>query len=245
MQFCIIYLNCMVPRKKIMFVCWGRKWCLNLWFHQSLQKPGKTRSENTTYISYIKHRLILQLHAKHFLYKGGDSPALYISSIPFRFVYRTADISVLSCSSVSAKIYISCSVDLCEWQSMFLIFNQSRFSVVLECMPYNWAEWLYTSHRYSLGHEHGSFDVHSSLVQLVSLARYFQCTLFTSTACVRSTVLSVYTPLNYSLCHEHGSFGVHSSQVQLASWGRFFGCTLLTGTACVKITVLSVYGPHR
>ena len=63
---------------------------------QSLISPISTEARykpDYKILLYIKHSLILQLHTKNFLYKKGVSPALYISSIPFRFVYRTADIS--------------------------------------------------------------------------------------------------------------------------------------------------------
>ena len=42
---------------------------------------------------------------------------VYTGTMPFRSVYRKADIFALSCSFVSAEIYISCSVELCEWHS--------------------------------------------------------------------------------------------------------------------------------
>ena len=39
--------------------------------------------------------------------------------MPFRFVYLTADISALSRSLDSALIFISCSVQKCEWREVW------------------------------------------------------------------------------------------------------------------------------
>ena len=47
--------------------------------------------------------------------------------MPFRFVYRTADISALSRSLESADIYISCSVHKCEWHSIFVLYIELLF----------------------------------------------------------------------------------------------------------------------
>ena len=49
----------------------------------------------------------------------------YLTTIPYRFVYRKADISALSRSLYSAEMYVSCSVQKCEWHSIFL---KSQFS---------------------------------------------------------------------------------------------------------------------
>ena len=51
------------------------------------------------------------------------------STMPFRFVYRSTDISALSRSLDSAAVYISCRVHKCKWHSSFFICFEELYAV--------------------------------------------------------------------------------------------------------------------
>ena len=53
--------------------------------------------------------------------------------MPFRLVYRTADISALSRSLDGAEIYISCSVHKSEWHSMYIYIFVEVFDHTVRC----------------------------------------------------------------------------------------------------------------
>ena len=57
--------------------------------------------------------------------------------MPFRFVYRTADISALTCSLDSSEIYISWSLHKCEWHS-HTHFLHALYSIFKCIRIYQW-----------------------------------------------------------------------------------------------------------
>ena len=70
-----------------------------------------------------------------FYRKLGVYVCIEYGTMPFRLVYRTADISALSRNLDSVEIYIRCLVHKCEWRKSIL-YMYSQFVLLIQTILY-------------------------------------------------------------------------------------------------------------
>ena len=78
--------------------------CIFLYFYDLEGRPECSTSKFLFHFQGLKYEIIS-------------------ATLPFRFVYKTADIFALSRSLDSVDIYISCWVHNCEWHSIYSLFQ--------------------------------------------------------------------------------------------------------------------------